>query len=204
MNSHQPVRGRRDFSINPSSRPIFGVRTGLVCGCTPNSRSPNFSSYRGHNYGSGGWVGAEANAKDRHSKESGGWFAIPKQVYAPTSKDNGCHARQQRTYDEFWTRLNQFLNSWLRTWLIRNKSVILRFARRLQEAETLRAAELRQALELAWGLSKPDVQAVRSDMLSVLTRALNRRDSNRAKIARSLPINYYSSSFSACTAEANF
>ena len=77
------------------------------------------------------------------------------------------------TYDVFWARLNQFLNSWLRTWLIQNRSVILRLARRLEETGTLRAVELRQALELAWDSSKPDIHAVRSDMLTALTQALN-------------------------------
>ena len=76
------------------------------------------------------------------------------------------------TYDDYWFRLQQFLAGWIRSWLLKNKDTILCFAQDLQAVLTLEGEELRQALESAWGPSKPCAQSLKKEVKEAASEVL--------------------------------
>lgn len=81
------------------------------------------------------------------------------------------------SYNEFWGRLQLFLSTWLKAWLIQHQESIHRFASELLEKRTLSGEELEQALTSAWAGSKPDTYTLRSDVVATLNRISNNNQS---------------------------
>ena len=77
------------------------------------------------------------------------------------------------TWDEFWNRLQLFLGTWVRTWLLRYEDNVERFARQLLLAKTLTGKELERELSSAWNGIKPDPNQLHAEVALVLDRVLN-------------------------------